>query len=237
MTDYTKLGFIPFEQVLEESKDGVKSLIVASGGLDSAYTLWKYYNTCKIKPVDVHHFNLYPNYATRQPAEEEALRQQCEFLGSDIKVYKTYLDSDIKIPLARDFHLAAFLSVNMAMKLKTKYIVIGDEILDGLIRSLPVGLYEEDLAHYEQLSFLKEYIKSYTNNSVQLSLNMSSPNVLEEYLKMPKDYLKLAFSCRNPTLKEFSAIACGNCISCHRNYLLGIKDLLSKQVIFKQKLS
>jgi 7-cyano-7-deazaguanine synthase in queuosine biosynthesis len=239
MTDYTKLGFIPFEQVLDEAKEGVDSLIVASGGLDSAYILWKYHQVAKNKPVHVNHIRFYPTFSKRIDAETQALNNQCKYLNNEVIVHKTTLDFEsegLRLSLGRDFHLAALLSTQIAFYKKLKYVVIGDEILDGFLRKLPDSILPKDARHEDQLFAIKDYFETSTFGKVKLSLNMSRSDVLEEYLSMPRDYMALSFSCREPDVNQFSAKACGECMSCHRNALLGIRQLVCKQVIFEERI-
>lgn len=235
MVDYVSLGFTPFETVLEEARGGADALILASGGLDSAYCLWAYSQAVSGRAISLHHIKLYPTMRKRHIAEEICVRRQAEYIGSNVGVFVSVLDLDpeYRIPTMPDFHAAVILSVSLAVQQKCKYIVVGDDIIHGLLRSQGMADALED--HASALSAIRTLAYHLSDGRVEICLSMASNDVYAAYDQMPDEFMALCFSCRSPKFNEISAYKCGDCVACHRNDLLGLTDRLCKQVIWSNR--
>lgn len=232
--DYIKLGFIPFEEVLDKAKEGVDSLLLLSGGLDSAYCLFKYAEVCGDRVIQGHHIKMYPSIRQRYQLEEFSLDRQITYLDKKVKLVKSTVEisEDFNILPMRDFFLAVVMSIKYAERNDLRYLVVGDDIIDGFLRGSPIGhLPNED--YERELEGLKVFIDSMSKGKVELSLSMRDNDVYSKYMELPDDYLKLCFSCRNPRIRGDYAQPCSECQACCRNRMLGIDKKLAKHVRFK----
>lgn len=236
MTDYTQLGFVSFEHVLKEARRGVDSLLIASGGLDSAYTLWKYHKVAHQRKIHIHHFKMYPSVESKSAAENISLCRQIRYLKADTELFVSAIDRDPKIrgSFMRDFYIPVLMSAHLALDKGLKYIVVGDDIIDSFKRSVSYGSHIDPVMKKELLA-IKQFVEATTNNGVQLCLNSKSSTLMDEYLEMPEEYMKMAFCCETPIINKFSAIICSQCRSCVRNQILGIQQMVSHQVMFDPK--
>lgn len=231
MTDYVALGFVPFERVLEEARNGVDSLILVSGGLDSAYCLYKYAEAAKGRTVNVHHVKLYPTLRKRHIVENHCVAKQLAYINADICRIDSTVDicTTFNILPMRDFFMAVVMSISYAMKNKLRYIVVGDDIIDGFVRGSSFGR-SPDQRNEEELQGLKTFVDKLSHGEVELSLSMQNSDVYSEYMSLPDDYLQLCFSCRNPEIKDTHFHICNDCPACNRNTMLGIREKLCRHM-------
>lgn len=235
MTDYVSLGFIPFESVLRDAEMGADALLLCSGGLDSAYCLYKYSKAAPNRKVNIHHVKLYPSLRKRHSVEEVCLQKQIQLASVDVNLIKSTVEICDKfntLPM-RDFFMAVVLSVGYAMRNKLKYIVVGDDIIDGFVRGA-ASKADGDSNFLQELIGLKSFVDGLSHGKCQLSLSMSKTDVYSEYMSLPDQYLATCFSCRDPRFVGEHVEACGTCIACNRNYMLGIKDKLCKRMRMPQ---
>lgn len=219
------VGLVSFEHVLEDcEKNGKEALIVASGGLDSAYTLWRY---SRIKEkIHVHHFNMYNS--KRMEAEELALENQIKFIGKDIELDKTSISTTFKDSLAPDWYLTAILSAEIALNKKISYIVIGDDLIDSYDRDQSYSVLPANKKNI--IETLGNFIRHYSRNKLELCTASETNRLSEAYNEMPLEFTKLTFSCRTPESSEYFYRACGYCNSCMKNKHFGWWDKIGKEI-------
>lgn len=232
--DYIKLGFVPFEEVLDSARSGTDSLLLLSGGLDSAYCFYEYSKACGDRTIHAHHVKMYPSIRERHQLEEFSLDRQIKYLDKKVELVKSTVEisENFNILPMRDFFLAVVLSISYAKRNNLKYIVVGDDIIDGFIRGSSVG-HIEDKEYESELEGLKAFISGISAGSVELSLSMAENDVYSKYLSLPEDFLSLCFSCRRPRIRNEFAQPCADCQACCRNRMLGIDKKLAKIVRFK----
>jgi len=120
----SQLGLISLEGLLERAKDGIDALLVLSGGLDSAYILWKYAQIVTDRPIHTHHIHLYPRWSGRLQVEDLAVRKQIEYLNRKVSVRTSTVDTSSGGAVMRDITLAVLLSATAAMERKCDYILV-----------------------------------------------------------------------------------------------------------------
>lgn len=227
-------GFVPFEKVFSEAKDGTDSLILLSGGLDSAYVLWQYSRIVTDRPIYAHHVKLLPSLRERYKVEEYLVKKQVDYIQREVELFISSIDIDPRLNsgIMRDFFMPVLMSVQMALKHNLKYIVIGEDLMVAFLRN--TGLKKRsDYFEEEQVEALSEMVRTLSFGKVQLSWHTENKDFFKSYLSLPADYLKLCFSCRLPVFTGSHVEACGECTSCTRNALLEIKDLICKRLKWK----
>lgn len=219
------VGCPSFEQVLEDVKVGKKSMILVSGGLDSAYILWKYaqYN----EDIVCHHIALNKSISKRVKSERISVERQIKYLeerGKKIKLLTSEVSfSDDKPPI-RDWYSAVMLSLNYVLREKVSHIVVGDDLPDSYDRAQEYSTLPAQYAN--EIAALNHFVKTYTYNKCDICTALDANNLSEKYFEMPEDYRKLIFSCRKPVyINNPNSIriceACGNCESCTKNLNFG----------------
>tara|TARA_R110000796_G_scaffold249111_3_gene376557 strand:- start:1655 stop:2365 length:711 start_codon:yes stop_codon:yes gene_type:complete len=227
-------GFVSFEHVFNEAKKGKGALILASGGLDSAYVLWQYSHLNV--PMFVHHVRLMPSLRKRHAIEEYLLKKQLEYINKPHELFISTVDVDKRLGCApmRDFFIPVLMSVTLAVRNNLSYIVVGEDLMFAILRNM--GRPKQSAPwEDEQVKALAEMVRTLSMGKVKLSWHTDNRNFFESYMSMPEEYLKLCFSCRSPDFTGTHVEACGNCMACHRNMMLEIKDNLCKRLEWKQQ--
>lgn len=224
------LGFTSFEDLLGEAKEGTDALIVLSGGLDSAYILWKYSQIVEDRPIFTHHIHLYPSWSERLEVEDLAVRKQIEYLNREVSVRRSTVDTNSGGALIRDVTLALLLSAQEAKDRGCKYILVGDDLPSSIERRMESATLED----YKKRRYLAmaEYVRSVTEDAVDICLAMETHLVKEAYEEMPDDYLALVSSCRKPRVVNQLVKQCGHCHSCKKNEAFGFLNRLSQDLDF-----
>lgn len=224
-------GFVPFEKVFSEAKNGVDSLLLLSGGLDSAYVLWQYSRVVTDRPIYAHHVKLLPSLRERHKVEEHLVKKQVEHIQRDVELFVSSVDIDPRFNsgVMRDFFMPVLLSVQMAVKYNLKYIVIGEDLMVAFLRNTGI-VKRSEYFEEEQVEALSEMVRTLSFGKVKLSWHTENRDFFKSYLSLPKEYMRLCFSCRTPIFTGTHVEACGDCLSCNRNTLLEIKDLICKRL-------
>lgn len=224
-------GFVPFETVFAEAKKGTDSLILLSGGLDSAYVFWQYSRIVTDRPIYAHHVKLLPSLRKRHEVEEHFVKEQVKYSQRDVELFISSIDIDPRFNsgIMRDFFMPVLMSVQMAVKYNLKYIVIGEDLMVAFLRN--TGLEKRsDFFEEEQVEALSEMVRTLSFGKVKLSWHTANKEYFKSYLSLPEDYMKLCFSCRNPVFTETHIEICRECLSCNRNLLLEIKNLVCERI-------
>lgn len=224
----SQLGLISFEEMFNKAKGGTDCLLVLSGGLDSAYVLWKYAQVVKDRPIYAHHIHLYPSTSDRLRVEDFAVEQQIRYLDAEVSLKKSVVDTSDPTVLVRDFTLGAILSAEIALQRGCKFVVLGDDLISSARRQ------EED-ATLDPLKVrmnmaMAEYVRASTADNVSVCMGMDALSVKDAYEEMPEDYLALVSSCRKPTLCNGFVKQCGHCHSCNKNRDFGFLDKISTRL-------
>lgn len=225
------VGLPSFEEVIKDcSKNDKGALIIASGGLDSAYTLWKY---SRIKDkIHVHHFDMYPNKIDRSKPEKIALNKQIEYLraeGKEIILHTSEINTDWKGILLADWYLSAVLSIEIASYNKLSYIVIGDDLLDSYDRDQSFSEMPENKKKI--ITAMGNFIENYSVTwSSKLCTANESNRLSELYMEMPSEFQKMTFSCRTPISTQHFYRACGECHACMKNRNFGWWPKIGKEL-------
>lgn len=225
----TELNMPSFEEVFEEARQGKDVLLVLSGGMDSAYILWKYSQIVKDRPIYTHHIHLYPSWSPRLEVEDFAIKQQIAYLGREVSVTRSLVDTEAHSALIRDLTLGCLLSAEVAVFHGCSYIMAGDDLPSSFRRSLP---FSEMAPHKKRMNIsMGEYVRAVTNDTVDVTMGMESNLVAEAYNEMPTDYMELISSCREPVIKAGHVNQCGSCASCEKNKRFGFFDKISKRLV------
>jgi len=223
------LGLPSFEHVLEEAKKGVDALIVVSGGIDSAYCLWKYSQVVTDRPIYLHHLDMYPSKSKRIDVENIALGYQMNYLKRDFRLISSVVDtSDPDSYLMTDWVLTATLTTGLAQKYGTRYIVVGDDLPDSYHRAQEYNTIKPRKKH--MYAATGELIKWASHGKVELCTASETPNLSEAYNEMPDDYIALTTSCREPERGSVMYRQCGKCFSCFKNMHFGWWDRIGKEI-------
>lgn len=226
----SQLGLISLEDLLEKAKEGTDALLVLSGGLDSAYILWKYSQVVEDRPLFTHHIHLYPNWSERLEVEDLAVRKQIEYLNREVSVRRSTVDTDSGGALIRDITLAILLSATTATENGCDYILVGDDLPSSARRNLEESILNP---HKERMNkAMAEYVRAVTEDTVDICMGMESHLVKEAYNEMPDDYLALVSSCRKPRVVNGLVKQCGQCHSCKKNEIFGFSDKISKGLTY-----
>jgi len=228
------VGWPSFEQVLEDAKIGKKSLILVSGGLDSAYMLWKYAQYTD--DIVCHHISMYDSISQRADTERFSVERQIEYLrnqGKHIKLITSEVRSTYEMPLLRDWYTGVILSLNYAYIEGISHIVAGDCFIDAFDRNQNYSTLSKDIK--EHMVCLGNFVRAYTRNRCDTITAFEANNLAEMYNEMPDDYKKLIFSCREPKYINKRIEACGNCHSCMKNRHFGWWNKISK-CIYKDEI-
>jgi len=232
MYDFEGLGYVPFEDVISDVEKGEDALIVASGGLDSAYTLWRCHQASNGRPVKAHHIVLDGLTSTRAKSEQTALQRQIEFLGGEVELMTSSLQSppELSFFLMKDWYCTQMLSIDMARVRGCKYLVIGDDLPTSYHRSRPDSSLNP--VREKELRLLAKFTEVYSSGSVKLCVENREDDLYTLYNEMPLEYIKLTFSCREPEVDTYSSKCCGKCASCIKNKDFGFWDRVCKQLIW-----
>lgn len=235
-TGFVPTGFVPFEQVFEEAAKGVDSLILVSGGLDSAYVLWEYSRVVTDRPIHAHHVKLMPSVRKRHKVEEYLVKKQVAYIDRQVHLYESIIDVDdkAKCGLMRDFFMPVLMSIQMALVHNLKYIVIGEDLMVAFLRNTGITKMSQPFED-AQVEALSHMVWAGSHGRVQLSWHTENKDFFKSYISMPPDYMKLCFSCRAPVFTRTHMEACGKCMSCHRNQMLEINDLLCKRMKWEEQ--
>ena len=185
-----------------------------SGGLDSVYCMWKYLKENPNKTLLVHHCNLINNQ-NRYELESEATKKVIEWFKANGLSNFEYLETTIDIrqlgtrPL--DYQVIAFM--NGILFINKKY------------QRIKYRLICTPKDEYDRLGnpFLIEQLTKFNNILKQPSITAKPHNVqpkliimlkdrykLEYINEMPKELVKLSWSCRIPNGNQY----CGRCHTC-----------------------
>lgn len=217
------------EDAFRAAANGEDTLLVLSGGLDSAYILWKYSQIVKDRPIFTHHINLYSSWSTRLEVEEYAVRSQIQHLNREVAIRRSSVNTEGQGALIRDLTLGCLLSAEVAMFYGCRYIMVGDDLPSSVRRAEP----DSSMNPYKQRMNISmgEYVRAVTKDSVDVIMGMESNSVADAYNEMPDDYLALVSSCREPLVKSGVVSQCGDCHSCKKNKDFGFFDRLSKSLV------
>lgn len=220
----SQLGLISFEELLVKAEGGTDALLVLSGGLDSAYILWKYAQVVKDRPIHTHHIHLYPRWSERLEIEDLAVRRQIEYLDREVSVRTSTVDASSGGALIRDITLAVLLSATTAKERNCAYILVGDDLPSSARRNLDESILDP---YKERMNkAMAEYVRAVTEDEVDICMGMETHLVREAYSEMPDEYLALVSSCREPLVKGQRVSQCGDCHSCRKNALFGFSGRL-----------
>ena len=220
----SQLGLISFEELLVKAQGGTDALLVLSGGLDSAYILWKYAQVVTDRPIHTHHIHLYPRWSERLEVESLAVRKQIEYLDREVSVRTSTVDTSSGGAVIRDITLAVLLSATAAMERKCGYILVGDDLPSSARRNLDESILDP---HKERMNkAMTEYVRAATEDTVDICMGMETHLVKDAYDEMPDDYLALVSSCREPLTRGGIVKQCGECHSCKKNELFGFSGRL-----------
>lgn len=226
----SQLGLISLEDLLEKAKDGTDALLVLSGGLDSAYILWKYAQVVEDRPIFTHHIHLYPSWSERLEVEDLAVRKQIEYLNREVSVRRSTVDTNSGGAIIRDITLATLLSATTAKENGCDYILVGDDLPSSARRNLEESILDP---HKERMNkAMAEYVRAVTEDTVDICMGMETHLVAEAYNEMPDDYLALVSSCRKPRVVNQLVKQCGQCHSCKKNETFGFLNRISKDLGF-----
>jgi len=213
------VGLPSFEHTLKEAANGIKSLICFTGGLDSSYCVWKYAQATPHDTIDCHHVNFnQPRFHTEFATIHKISKYIKTTFGKDINLIKTSLsiDPNYNVKVTNDGYVASYLSIGYAAKLKCAYIVTGDDLPQSYERTLSYT----EIPTFSKMSKIGLNILS-SNNKMGKStmvVGTEAVNLSELYNEMPKDYVKLLFSCYTPNYyvnhKRWYAGRCRTCSSC-----------------------
>lgn len=209
----------PLEHALKHN-----SLIIASGGLDSAYLLWKHAQY--VNNIHCYHVIINKHKSKRWQAEFTALNNQINYLKKSGKSVTLYIDEVSVDNYIRDWYTCVLLSLGVVKTNNFDYIAIGDDLPDSYIRNQSFSTMSE--AYKKEIKALSNLV--YTLTKSKLATAFNSNNLSELYSEMPEDYLKLAFSCRNPTkiyTNQLVVKPCGSCTSCLKNKHFGWESKLN----------
>lgn len=224
----SQLGLISLEDILESAKTGTDALLVLSGGLDSAYILWKYAQVVTDRPIHTHHIHLYPGWSERLEVEDLAVRKQIEYLNREVSVRTSTVDTSSGGAVIRDITLAVLLSATTAKERGCDYILVGDDLPSSARRNLDESILDP---YKERMNkAMAEYVRAVTEDTVDICMGMETYLVKEAYEEMPADYLALVSSCRNPIVSNKTVEQCGRCHSCKKNETFGFLNKLSKDL-------
>ena len=223
------LGLISVDTLLEKAAHGTDALLVLSGGLDSAYLLWRYAQVVKDRPIHVHFIELYPSFSPRNRVEDMALIKQIEYIDRDVSVTRSILDTTAKVSLLRDVSLGLMLSGEIAMQKGCEYIAAGDDLPTALHRGLPNSV--EDPREAAMFKAVSGFIRAETKGVVDIVFSFETHKLQKAYEEMPDDYMGLAVSCRRPIIDNGRVTSCGSCHSCEKNKLFGFFNRVSKGLV------
>lgn len=226
----TDVGCVSFEDVCADARDK-KALLLLTGGLDSAYILWKYARFTN--DILCHHIQLNKNFSNRWESENLAVNKQVEYIrneGKNIKLFTSSFEcSELGVPPVRDWFASVILSINMFHKLNFSYIVVGDDLPDSYVRSQSFSNLPEKTE--KEIKALSMLVDAYTSYKVKISTALDTNLLSEAYNEMPEKYRKLIFSCRNPKLYDKNSfVSCGVCPTCLKNRYFGWRYKISNRI-------
>jgi 7-cyano-7-deazaguanine synthase in queuosine biosynthesis len=201
-------GFVYLEDVIERwNATGERGLVLASGGFDSAYMLWRLSQEVE-GVIPVHHvFGGNPNMDFMR-AQQSCLMDQIAALGNErFDVHKTLIHAATKDDEpCRELYLFPMLSVNLAKSLGCKTIVIGDEEYGrGSYATASPGTTREIIA-------FREFIEM--QSGVNLGFGTDITDLTAAYAKLPPDVASATWSCRFPKMDRHTSYRCGSCKPC-----------------------
>lgn len=221
------LGLTSYEEVFKDAANDKHSLLMITGGLDSAYLLWKYSQYTDY--IVCHHVNILKNgYSARRESENIAIKQQIDYLtqqGKNVKLLTSTIDINYHKEGIRDLYSVIISSMHYALYEKCHHIVTGDDFIDAYDREQSYSSLEDK--YRDELKLINDFVKSYTNNFCSISVAHDASNVAELYSEMPDDYCSLIFSCREPIYKVDRIESCCNCLTCIKNKYFGWRHRMS----------
>lgn len=181
-------------------------LILASGGLDSAYSLYT------AAASGIKHRVLHVDIPREiEDVQEEALRRQINYLGKDKFHYHTMTIRGEEIP--GDYLLAVILGTQLSGSFGGLPIVTGDDLRSRL--------------NGYRLDALEALVRSY---GLILAYRSKADDLVSKYLKLPLEYLALTWSCREPIERNHAWHKCGTCTPCKLHRQTGLWDALPKSM-------
>ena len=164
----------------------------------------------------------------RNAAQTIALDNQIKYIGGNVDLEVSTIDTTFNTYLLRHWFIGAMLSPILAQVKNTKYIVIGDDLPDSYYRAQPYSTMKKQ--YKDSITALSNFINSYTNNRVQLCTASETNDLSVAYMEMPEDYQKLLFSCSKPRETDTEYKACWQCESCYKNMHFGWLDRVAMTV-------
>lgn len=202
--------------IINKEDSGIRTLINFSGGMDSAYVLYKYLKENPEEKFLVHHINLRHYKEDRMNRESIAVSNILYWLKSqgldNFDYYESHFDyGGLPEISVKDIQIVAFFN-GIILKTpkwsKINKIIISwhkGEVYDGA----------EDKKGLKVKSILRSLG---VNPLPVLEYPIESLSRLDIVSLMPVELLHLASSCRRPTSED----NCGKCIPCKEFKKLGI---------------
>jgi 7-cyano-7-deazaguanine synthase in queuosine biosynthesis len=227
----TDVGCPSLEAILDDARRGVRSMLIISGGLDSAYIMWKYAQVSDT--ILCHHIKLGANISKRVETELISVRRQVEYLrqrGKTVELLISETHTADSFPPARDWYATVILSLNYAVMRGVRHIVVGDDLPDSYDRAQSYSVLPTQYA--AEIEALNRFVRVYSRDKCDICTAHEANNLGELYSEMPEDFRQLIFSCREPVYQNEARIeACGKCTSCMKNRHFGWWDRISKCIV------
>jgi 7-cyano-7-deazaguanine synthase in queuosine biosynthesis len=233
----TDLGTSSIEDVLEDcSQDRADALLVCSGGLDSAYLLWKYAQEVPKGKIYIHQQKLQATHLPRHYAERNALQAQMDYLGRDFDVFRSTVDIDRDQNICRDWFTAVMMGVYQAYSMGLKYIVTGDCLSSSFIASTDRAVMSDH--QKDECYAMRAMVRVISNGEVELVTSHTNTKLADLYHEMPADYFECIMSCRHPLFSNDGTHVrrCDICESCRKNTLFGFADRMPFTMELGEKL-
>lgn len=196
--------------------NGLHTMVVASGGLDSAYTMWRIKSAGLT--VGVHHIVI-PELGDLTTIQRAALKNQCDYLSipEDLRFETTIVGAEGR-PFG-DHALANILTIPVAQCNAFKAVACGDDLE---WRSITGPSEEEKYLRYRLFA---------SDKNLEFAIGSNLDDLLASYKNdMPADFAALTWSCREPVVENGVAHTCRSCDPCQRNARLGLEALLENTV-------
>lgn len=206
---YQKLMPKPhLEDIIQHEK---RPLVLASGGLDSGYMMFRLTEA----RVDfmVHHIVLNDGRSDFECAQSKMLEKQLEYLSVPEGNVLRSVFSGAAGKVGSDFATSVYLSMNVAAANNCDAVVTGDDLIARTIN--------RDVSNFK---FISDQYR------VALSIGTSAIDLAKEYAGLPQDFSRLTWSCREPVKDGTLYRTCGACEPCERNKKFGLHSLLDNTV-------
>ena len=189
-----------------------KALVLASGGLDSAYALWRMSQVCST--VVVHH--VFAKHIDHAKAQRTALHRQLQYY-TNLNYYESvYSFSGGDLMGTSDFDFTINLSMPIAKAYRIAHIVTGDDI-----RSRMNGYWTSAVSDPAPRVALQD---------LHLVCRADNEDLVGAYLTMPPHILEVTWSCRAPVVEATCYHKCGECVACMLHKQTGLWEKLPQSM-------